>query len=379
MNLQSVLEEFPSSDAAQRALIAEKYSIAELDDLQDVVIFGAARLGELIAAKLISRGVRVRAFSDNDQTRWGSKHADLEILPPSQIDTGTRIVVASMFVKDIVGSQRQARCQLPIPHYVLSLLFPNDFPSMFHTLSASAIQSESNRVAMAYSLLGDDQSREVFLSLLKFRASSDPSDLPDPVQNQYFPEDLISLSTEEIFIDVGACGGDTLQDFLRRAQGKFSAYIAFEPDPANITGLLATINRFNAKNINVVRSGAGSERKVVGFSTGHGAQSKISEHGDNKISVVPIDDVMMTGGAGKPVTFIKIDVEGYEQEVLLGAVRTISKDLPKLAISVYHNPTDLWRIPMWINSVTESYSYYLRHHAPEIYETVLYCIPKAIR
>ena len=44
------------------------------------------------------------------------------------------------------------------------------------------------------------------------------------------------------------------------------------------------------------------------------------------------------------VTFIKMDLEGWELLALEGSKRHILEDHPKLAISVYHHPSDFRRI-----------------------------------
>lgn len=78
------------------------------------------------------------------------------------------------------------------------------------------------------------------------------------------------------------------------------------------------------------------------------------------------------------VSFIKMDIEGSELETLKGAENTILKNMPILAICVYHKPEDLITIPQYISSLqtsTQKYSFYLRHHSYMLTETVLYAIP----
>ena len=49
---------------------------------------------------------------------------------------------------------------------------------------------------------------------------------------------------------------------------------------------------------------------------------------------------------------------------------------PKLAISIYHKPYDMWLIPKILISILDDYKFYIRHHSYSINDTVLYCIPK---
>jgi FkbM family methyltransferase len=41
-------------------------------------------------------------------------------------------------------------------------------------------------------------------------------------------------------------------------------------------------------------------------------------------------------------SFVKLDIEGFEEKALSGAVNTIKKCKPKMAISVYHKSDDMW-------------------------------------
>jgi FkbM family methyltransferase len=55
------------------------------------------------------------------------------------------------------------------------------------------------------------------------------------------------------------------------------------------------------------------------------------------------------------VDYIKMDIEGAEPRALQGAKETIQRFHPRLAISVYHTPTDRDTIPRIIASISPSY------------------------
>lgn len=50
-----------------------------------------------------------------------------------------------------------------------------------------------------------------------------------------------------------------------------------------------------------------------------------------------------------------------------------------LAISIYHSPAHLWEIPLWVAQFAAEngmrYTYYLRSHARDCFDTVFYAIP----
>lgn len=89
------------------------------------------------------------------------------------------------------------------------------------------------------------------------------------------------------------------------------------------------------------------------------------------IPVVALDDVCKD----EAVTFIKMDIEGSERNALLGSERTIARCKPKLAISIYHKPEDVWELPELILRMNPEYALYVRHYSLTAEDTVLYAIP----
>lgn len=92
---------------------------------------------------------------------------------------------------------------------------------------------------------------------------------------------------------------------------------------------------------------------------------------------VSIDDEKIRLNLPK-VDFIKLDVEGSELEVLKGAYKTIEKDRPQLAISIYHTIADFIEIPLYLKNTLENYTFHLGHYSYDLLETVIYAIPKEL-
>lgn len=85
--------------------------------------------------------------------------------------------------------------------------------------------------------------------------------------------------------------------------------------------------------------------------------------------VYALDDYLV----GKPVTFIKADVEGMEMALLKGAQKTIQQFKPKMALCTYHYPSDLYEIAEYVRSLVPEYQFKLRQHTPLFGDFVLYC------
>ena len=369
--LDDILRQCPVSDAQQLELLKVKYRLSSLEDLQGAVVFGAAKLGAQIALRLEGRGVGICGFSDNDPERWNSNHCDWPVIPPRELDRRTPVIIASKFVKNIYASLLEQGARQLIPHYILPIVFPKDFPPGFHCLSADAVRSGEKYIREAFSLLSDEQSRDLYLSLLRFRITLEPADLPDPTPGQYFPGDFWLLSPQEVFVDVGAFTGDTMISFLQHTGGVFSKYYALEPDPENLDELKKVIPAGLSGRILALPYGAGERRHRALFVPHAGGESRISQDGSLSIEIISLDELL----ASEAVSTIKIDVEGYEEEVLNGARNIVGGKGPKLAVSVYHKLRDLWEIPVWIRECNGGYRFYLRHHTEEIYDTILYCVP----
>jgi hypothetical protein len=74
-------------------------------------------------------------------------------------------------------------------------------------------------------------------------------------------------------------------------------------------------------------------------------------------------------------TYIKMDIEGGELSALKGARGIIQKEMPILAICLYHRYDDLWRIPLYVQSLVRGYHFFLRPYEIEGWQLVCYAIP----
>jgi len=86
--------------------------------------------------------------------------------------------------------------------------------------------------------------------------------------------------------------------------------------------------------------------------------------------IVRLDDTL------DEVTFIKMDLEGFEQRALRGAARLLRECRPRMAITAYHyadDLLDLWRL---FEELAPGYELRLRHHSSYYYDTIFYAAPR---
>lgn len=184
---------------------------------------------------------------------------------------------------------------------------------------------------------------------------------------QYF--DLPELRLQnEYFVDAGAFDGETTEYFLSHFPGGYS-YV-FEADP----GLVETLRvRLKGRdNVEIFPFGLHDMNGNCTFLSDENmpSRSRVSGTGNREISVRRLDTLL----GARPVTFIKMDIEGSELAALRGAERIIREQRPKLAICVYHKSKDMWEIPGLVLQYHPDYKLYLRHYSLYNTETVLYAV-----
>ncbi len=188
-------------------------------------------------------------------------------------------------------------------------------------------------------------------------------------KRQYFDLPALTKLAYEVFVDCGCFDGENSVMFTKWANGVSNKIYAFEPDSQNISKCQECFADNNIQNYELIQKGIWSEEGNLKFEATSNEGSKLSGQGNIIVPVTSIDHAIE-----EKVTFIKMDIEGSEYEALIGAKNHIEKYNPKLAVSVYHKPQDIWVIPSLILSLNSDYKLYLRHYSLSSEETVLYAI-----
>lgn len=231
------------------------------------------------------------------------------------------------------------------------------------------ISKYSEQISNAYSLLADEQSRRVFENTLKFYYTGDISLLDEITtdKSEAFNE-ILKLGDNEVYVDLGAYNGDTIDEFLHYSGGAYRKIIAFEPNAKNFSKLKA--HCCEMAKVELWQLGAYSHNTTLEFNNKAGRNSAIAESG-TQTRVATVDSILC-GTAG---SYIKADVEGADFETILGMKNTLKNFKPKLNFSAYHRFEDIFRLALLINEINPEYKIYLRHH-PYIpaWDTNLYCV-----
>ena len=167
--------------------------------------------------------------------------------------------------------------------------------------------------------------------------------------------------------------------------GKKGKVFAFEPDPDNYQRLIKLIKLNKSKNIIPSNKALWSKKEKLVFLNKSNMCSgidfknnhHINRNNSKRIEIMAdsLDNQLSKLKINK-VDFIKMDVEGAEMEAINGAENIIKEFKPRLAISLYHKPDDIWQIPIKLKSLNPNYEFYFGHHSPVRWESVLYAIQR---
>lgn len=361
----------------------EQHSLEELlaKTGNKTVLFGAGNLGRRTLQALRSIGVEPLAFSDNNARLWNTTVEGMPVLSPevaTQRFGGDAVFIVTIWTDshwytDTHAQLSKLGCTMISPPSPVYWRFPESFLPFFAQDQPRKVFEEADAVLEAQSIWSDERSRAEYVQQIRWRAVGDWN-FHRPTDDSYFPQRLFQLNRTESFLDCGAYDGCIIKAFLERCDGMFRRIIAIEPDDATFGTLETYVSTLPAavkEKIAVRKCVVGAQRGDVGFAALGTVLSHVSDHSDRSIACFPITDVV----GNETITYIKMDIEGSEYDALLGARHVIQRDHPLLAVCVYHNQHDIWRIPLLIRQMVPEYRMYLRQHDADGWQTVAYAVP----
>jgi FkbM family methyltransferase len=348
--------------------------------IDQIVLFGSGEFGQWTLKRLRRALVEPICFSDNNQSKWGTKINGVEVLSPS--DAVERFGSTAVFVVTIYNGSaarnqlRQMNCKRVISAATLFWKYPSEFMPDLGIDTPELLVEQEAQIRQCFDLLSDEQSRREFCDQIQWRYWFDPEFLPLPQSTGelYFPSDLVRPDENEVFVDCGAYDGDTLRSLLRHGQ-RFDHIYALEPDSKNRAALHTFLDQQDAglkARVTVAPYAVSDSDGTLVFTETHDVTSKVSQTGEGIVLECRRLDSMNWLSAP---TYIKMDIEGSEPQALAGASRLIREKMPVLAICLYHRSEHFWQLPNFIHSLAPGYSIFLRRYAEDCWETVCYAVP----
>ncbi len=340
---------------------------------KNIYLYGAGTRGKVALKNLIRLGMGENVVGFVDDSIKEEYYLGKPVQLTENIENGD--FSEAVFIITTYAVNRMA-CKImekgiPVNHiYYFSELLIDD-------IDLDTLQNNRKEIEQTYSLLSDHLSKYIFKSLFEVYLDGNIGTLSRTKGDmQYFPisgsSDEIEgffLSDQESFVDCGAYDGDTIRKFKAITQNKYKKIWALEPDADNYAKLTAYIDKQKDARVQLVQGGVYSEDAVMYFDGKRGTSSSLKKTGAESVKVYQLDHLI-----SQPVSFIKMDIEGSETDALLGAKRIIAEYKPKLAICVYHQIEDFWKIPLLMKSLNPNYRLYIRNYEDRIDETVCYAV-----
>lgn len=346
---------------------ADKIKYSMLDTIKggNPVIFGAGVCGHKIYDLLHGYGIRVACFCDNALGGSIDKATGIKIIGEEELRnsiSGSEILVCV---------DAEDACQ-SICRQLRSLGFDerqiHRMNTYFYWQTKEYFEMHIEKYKKVYQLLEDDFSKRVYLERMKKAfLLYDMSAVVSPCEEEYFDEKVV-LTDDEMFIDCGGFDGDSSMRFIEHCHGKYRGIVILEPESCKKAEIEKNMghNRYELYQL-----GVWSEETKLYFDAVGTCSSHISEkESDYVIETAALDELVFD----KRPTYIKMDVEGAEQEALKGCRKIIQTYKPKLAICIYHKPEDLYEIPIMIKEINPEYKLYVRQYTNAWYDTVLYAL-----
>jgi FkbM family methyltransferase len=363
--------------------IKQTYVNLTKDDIirDGIIIFGAGMHGKLLLDELLAHNIVPNWIIDKNKDLINQKINEIYVRSLNslaEIDNQF-VLLASSYINSMIDDCINNN----IKKWILPAALKKIFSVNGQFGDYKKIKKNFNDLIFVHSILEDQLSKEIFKNFIKFHLTFQLNliDYYDP--NIYFPNNLVEQINYSHFVDAGAYIGDTLESWVHRykPQDKKNpySYFAIEPCTEQYNKLLIFVKSLPStiqKHIFTEKCALGSKPESLSLA-GIGAASTLkpsqcSYDSNETVLVKRLDELL----ADQTPTIIKADVEGFENHLLEGARSIIKRARPTLAISVYHNYSDIWEIPIWINNLDCNYKLFLRHHMPAYGDTVCYAIAR---
>ena len=338
-------------------LYAKSHELMDLiESGSEFGIFGTGKLARDSVMKIRDLGGNPSFIVDRQENNQYFLELPVRSLT-SLGENNTSLLIASSWAQDVISDLRLA-------NYKGDVFVIDPFVTVFERMT----ETDKQQLAELYTDLVDEDSRKILSSLIAFRCG-EVEFLQVSQYPQYFSP-LMRYSPSDIVIDGGAYIGDTIKSFDDQ-NVRVKAIHAFEPASENYISLIQYANQ-TKQLVESQQMGLWSSSTELSFSASEtvGYGRKIEPAGEVLIPVISVDEYSALQDILPSV--IKLDIEGAERFALQGAEKTIRSLKPKLAISVYHVHSDLWRLPVYIKQLNPNYQFSLGHHRTNWMETVLY-------
>lgn len=364
-----------------------KDNFIKLTKNKKIVFWGA--VSKNVNSAILEYG-KPECIIDSDSEKWGLRCENVEIFPPEHLYA----LNPEAYVILVTAGNKSA---YPITNAIksvdsYSIFYYGVLSNQFLGLFSKTLYENLDSIKQVEELLDDDMSKKIYRECIRRRiigATGDYKDLKIPQEPQYLYGKMYKNIGErdEVFVDCGGYIGDSVEKFVKAFGNDINKIYSFECFKDNVYKIRETGERLQADGWEgelIVESYAVSDKNGVTIFNDIGKSEggylpetrltlkyneKLAPIETHTVDTIRLDDYI---GAKDNVSLIKMDIEGAEYAALIGAEQIIKRCEPRLAISIYHNPQDYWRICKLIHKFSNDYRFAVRHHQNNHLDTVLY-------
>ena len=174
----------------------------------------------------------------------------------------------------------------------------------------------------------------------------------------FYQKKHTDVASGEIILDIGTAEGLLPLAVIDRCDHIYM----IEPSQTFCRCLRKTFSEYPEK-ITIFNTAVGNEDGIINFDENSldGSVSAESSNTAKKVAISKIDTLFKNN---ERITYLKADIEGFEQEMLKGAAATIKRNKPKIAITTYHTQNN----PQEIIDIIKGYVPEYKHYVIGIYE-----------
>lgn len=360
----------------------QQRNISDLLDLPRFIVCGANSGGDQVHDWLKEHGKQILAFTDVNERLQGSSRRGLPVLKPAEAvargDGATGFAIGTIRQRETAELLNK---DFAIPS---ARIFPFVNPMFATHFGAGALKNFLRERDILRSALADENSRAYFDRVSTFYATMDPSVLwPNPSCRSHYgyAADGAEPGPGAVIVDCGAFTGDTLPYFLD-ATGRDCRVYAIEAFTSNYQRLTETISGLDAtKQITAMHIAVGAkpgEVSIIGdtaYADGGAGMAVSGRETTERVRCETLDDLFRDGSRGR-VSYIKIDVEGADLDVLKGSARLLREMKPVVAVAAYHTPEHLWQIPRFLLETLGPCKLYAGHDPAWVFHIHFIAVPE---
>ncbi|WP_432718888.1 hypothetical protein [Pectinatus frisingensis] len=218
----------------------------------DIIIFGTGNTTSLYQKCFLKENIQPKYYADNNQNKWGTLFHHILVISPDKLKHMKNILVlvcsSDCNTNDVIGIQ--------LDKLGVNWLRVDEF----------VFAKRKKEIVNCVQKFADDESLKIYADVIIKRMKNEHIYKFDRYQYFSLPV-FLERNHKEIFVDMGAFVGDTIEEYISTRMGAFGGVFAFEPYKPNFQAMNYRLERLK-------KEWAIGENKIFPILAGVGEKSK---------------------------------------------------------------------------------------------------------